>query len=99
MEVIFGANRLARCYEQSSLAVRQWGEPVARKYIARINELYSVPTFDELFNIRSLRVHPQKGNREGQFALALTGRWRLIVARGPKDDEVTVEEVNNHYDD
>ena len=44
MEVEFASNGLAQCYEQSSRAVRQWGEAVARKYIARINELYAAHT-------------------------------------------------------
>ncbi|MEX2599547.1 MAG: type II toxin-antitoxin system RelE/ParE family toxin [Dehalococcoidia bacterium] len=99
MEVEFSSNRLAQCYRQSDRAVRQWGEAVARKYITRIEILYAQPTFDSLRTLRSLRLHPLKGRRQGQYAIDLTGQWRLIVTPGAKEEQVRVEEVTNHYDD
>ena len=99
MEVEFASNRLAQCYEQSSHAVRLWGLAVARKYITRVGELHAAPTFDSLWSIRALRLHPLKGRRLGQYAMDLTGQWRLIVTQGSAADQVRVEEVTNHYDD
>ena len=72
---------------------------MAEKYITRVGQLYAAPIFDVLTSIRSLRLHPLRGTREGQYAINLTGQWRLIITRGPAPYEVTVEEVSNHYDD
>ena len=65
----------------------------------RVNELHAAPTFDSLRTIRSLRLHALKGRRQGQYAIDLTGQWRLIVTRGAAADRIRVEEVTNHYDD
>ncbi len=99
MEVSFANNRLLRCYEQSGQAVRRWGEAVGRKYIRRVEQIYAAPTFDTLRTIRSLRLHLLKGTRQGQYAIDLTGQWRLIITQGPAVDQVTVKEVTNHYGD
>lgn len=99
MEVTFASNRLAQCFEESRRADRQWGVAVARKYITRVNELYAASDFDALGKIRSLRLHRLMGERQGQHAIDLTGQWRLIITQGEAADQVTVEEVTNHYDD
>ena len=99
MEVIFKTKQLKLCHEVSDKAVQKWGPVVARKYVIRINELYAVKDFHDAYEIRSLRLHPLKGGREGQLSISLTGRWRLIVAKGASEEQVIVEEVSNHYDD
>lgn len=58
-----------------------------------------MPTFHSLFSVRSFRLHPLKGDRRGQFALTLVGRYRLILERGDSDDAVVLLEVSSHYDD
>ncbi len=54
--------------------------------------------FSETFRQLSWRTHPLKGDREGQYAIKLTGTWRLIVTRGATDTTIIVKEVNNHYE-
>ena len=46
-----------------------------------------------------MRLHALKGSGRGGLSITLTGRWRLIVTRGERDDSVIIEEVSNHYDD
>lgn len=99
MEVSFRTNRLQRNYEESARAIRQWGPDVGRKYITRINALYAVRNFQEVYNIRAMRLHPLKGSKRGELSIYLTGRWRLIVTKGHTEESVTIEEVSNHYDD
>lgn len=99
MEVAFKTNRLRRCYEESATAIRRWGRSVARKYITRINELYALEDFRQAYSVRSMRLHPLKGAKRGELSIYLTGRWRLIVAKGPTEEHVTILEVSNHYDD
>lgn len=44
-------------------------------------------------------VHNLKGNRAGQLAAVLHGRWRLIFDVDPDTNVATILEVSNHYDD
>ncbi len=99
MKVIFKNRALRDRYEDVSKASRAWGAQVARKYIQRVEQIEAMPTFHSLFSIRSLRLHPLKGDRQGQYALTLVGRYRLIIEQDEESDAVLVSEVSNHYDD
>ena len=99
MEVAFRTNQLRRNYEESARAIQQWGADVGRKYITRISELYAVKDFQLAYNIRSMHLHPLKGSKKGELSIYLTGKWRLIVAKGGNEEQVIVKEVSNHYDD
>lgn len=99
MQVTFRTNRLLRNYEQSARAVRDWGPDVGRKYVTRVNQLYAVKDFQEAYKIKSMRIHPLKGSKRGDLSIFLTGRWRLIVAKGDTEAQVQIREVSNHYDD
>ena len=99
MEVIFRANELRRCYEDSSRAIRRWGPDVGRRYVTRIETIARVRDFRTLYRIQGLRLHPLRGMRRGELSIYLTGRWRLIVTRGDTEDSVIIEEVSDHYDD
>lgn len=97
MEVRFGNQQLRRCFERSAEAARRWGPDVGRRYIQRVSALHAADHFNDLFTIRAFRLHPLGGNREGQYALTLIGRWRLIIRL--EGETITVEEVSNHYGD
>lgn len=98
MQVEFARKQLIKRYEQSELGAREWGEVVAEKYIQRVGILFAAQTFADLQRVRSLRLHPLKGPRQGQWAIDLHDRWRLII---DKIDEQTVRvrEVTQHYGD
>lgn len=100
MRVEFRTAQLRRCYERLAVGTRQWGKAVARRYVQRIGILNACETPDDLSKIPPLKFHPLKGDRQGQFAMVLQGRWRPIVsfpADPPKT--VRVEEVSKHYGD
>ena len=99
MEVEFASNHLARCAANERLAAREWGIRVAVRYQERVNTLLDAPDFSFLRNSRALRLHRLEGQRREQYAIYLTGRWRLIITHGPGPNAVTVEEVSNHYGD
>jgi len=98
LEIIFASNALRRCYESGTEATREWGKVVGRKYIQRIGIIYRARRFDDLYSIRSLRLHKLEGGREAEYAITLHGRWRLIVV-SLEEGSVRVQEVNNHYGD
>lgn len=100
MEVTFRTRRLEREYREYTKAVKAYGEEIARKYIERINIIKTVKDIEELINLPVLRCHPLKGNRAGQYAIKLTGFYRLIFTlKGDALEIVHIEEVSKHYGD
>jgi proteic killer suppression protein len=100
VQVKFRTRQLQRGYESHAEATRRWGAAVARRYVQRINDLYAAETVEDLYRIPPLRFHQLKGNRQGQYALSLTDRMRLIVSvTGEPTPTVWVEEVSKHYGD
>ena len=100
MEVRFKTNKLQKQYENSKDAVKAYGIDVAKKYIQRVGILKSAKSFDDLSKIPQLRFHPLTGDRKGEFAISLTGFYRLIITNdGDTFDIAKIEEVSKHYDD
>ena len=82
------------------MAIKAYGVHVARKYIQRINIIKHVRAIEELAVLPGLRCHPLKGDRKGQFAVKLTGFYRLIFTlHGDALEIANIEEVSKHYDD
>ena len=100
MEVRFKTNKLQKQYENSKDAIKAYGIDVAKKYINRVDLLKSAKSFDDLSKIPQLRFHPLTGDRKGEFAISLTGFYRLIITNdGDTFDIAKIEEVSKHYDD
>ena len=100
MEVRFKTKKLQKQYENHKEALKAYGMPVAKKYIQRVNILKSAKSFEELYKIPQLKFHPLTGDRKGEFAISLTGYWRLIITNdGDTFDIAKIEEVSDHYGD
>ena len=100
MKICFKTKKLQKQYENAKEAEKAYGTQVGRKYIQRVGILKSAKSFDDLKIIPSLRFHPLKGNRKGEFAINLTGFWRLIITNdGDTFDIARIEEVSDHYGD
>jgi len=100
LEIRFKTNKLQKQYENAKEAEKAYGAQIARKFILRVNILKTTKSFEELYKIPSLKFHPLKGNRRGEYAIKLTGYWRLIITNdGDTFDIAKIEEVSKHYDD
>jgi len=100
LQIKFRIKKLEKQYLKSTEAIKAYGPKVAKKYILRIGILKSAKCFDDLYDIPALDFHPLTGNRKGQFAIKLTGFYRLIITNdGEVFDIVKIEEVNAHYGD
>ena len=99
MNVSFRTRQLERAFEQSDRAVRLWGDETGRRYVTRIIQLMNARDFDDISGSAALRAHQLKGDRKGEWALDLAGRWRLITIVTANRNEVTVVEVSRHYGD
>ena len=100
MEIAFRTLKLQRQYERSADAMRAYGQQVGRRYIARINLIKHARDIEEVGRLPGLDCHPLKGDRAGQWAVALTGFHRLIFTlEGNRLEIAMIEEVSKHYDD
>jgi toxin HigB-1 len=100
LKVIFRTRKLEKQYRQSDLALKAYGQSVARKYIQRIGLIKEARNIQELERIHVLKCHPLKGNRKRQWAVSLTGFYRLIFTlEGNELEIVRIEEVSKHYGD
>jgi len=99
VRIVFRTRKLGRAYEEVDRAIRLWGSDVARKYISRVNAIYAAQDFDEIKRLQAFKAHPLKDQRAGEWALALTKRWRLIVIPSEDGETVTIKEVTKHYGD
>lgn len=97
MRLRFRSTRLRRAYERSDHATRRWGPDVARRYVTRLNTIQAVQRWEDLFNRPELGLHPLHGDRRGEFAIRLTGRWRLIVVPSEDGDEITIINVEDYH--
>ncbi len=100
MEIKFKTKKLAKQFTNHNEAIKAYGMQVAKKYLMRINTLKSAKSFEDLYKIPSLKFHPLSGDRKGEYAISLTGYWRLIITNnGDTFDIAKIEEVSNHYGD
>ena len=99
MEVTFRTRKLKREYREYARAVKSYGTEVARKYVQRIDIIKQVRNIEELIRLPGLRCHALKGDRHGQYAVKLTGFYRLIFTlKGESLEIAQIEEVSKHYD-
>lgn len=100
VQIRFRNKKLEKCFGSHKLACRTWDDPVARRYIQRIGLIQEVKDLNELCGLPGLKCHPLKGDRQGEYAISLTGFWRLIFTlRGEQLEIAMLEEVSKHYDD
>ena len=96
MDIRYSTNRLEAARLALFEAVRLWGVPIGRKYIQRLAVIRSIDKFDDLYGHRALRLHTLRGDRSGQYAITLTGNFRLIVEVA-SDDTVRILGVEDYH--
>ena len=98
VRVVFASRQLEQSYLDVSRATREWGQSLGLQYIQRVKVSIAADNLHELGRSRALRLHPLKGNRRGEWAMMLQGRWRLII-EPIGEHAVRVKEVSAHYGD
>lgn len=106
----FRTGQLLKAYEQKKARTKLWGPDVAERYVERVNIVYAARAKSDLFTLPQLRFHPLTGDRSGQYAATLIGRWRLILTFNTAEtvadveveeapEEAIIEEVSKPYGD
>ena len=85
MDIEFATTRLAAASRSLSEASRLFGIPIGRKYIQRLAVNRAAAEFEQLYELRALKLHLLRGDRAGQHAMNLTGNHRLIILRVEED--------------
>lgn len=101
MKVAFRNRQLERAFSDEK-QVRRWGPQVGPRCIDRVRRILDAGGVDDLYELPALRFHPLHQDREGEYAIVLTGRWRLIVTLYEVEDGepgMMVEEVSDRYGD
>lgn len=77
MEIRYKDKKVRELCEKQVVAEKKLGAACSRKLRNRLSDLDSASRVSELV---AGNPHPLKGDRAGQFALDLTGGWRLVFA-------------------
>ncbi len=92
MEIRFKDKKLRELCEKQAAAVKKLGDACARKLRARLADLSAASRVTDLV---AGNPHPLKGDRLGQFAVDLTGGWRLVFAPAndpvPRNDDAAID--------
>lgn len=75
MELAFANRSLETTCEDPRSAERQLGRASAKKLRSRLADLMAATRLDD---VKTGYPHPLKGDRDGQFALRLSGGHRLV---------------------
>ena len=97
MHVAFRTRQLERCALNRTEAIKKWGRDVGSRYPNRIAELLAAPSWEALEALHSLGLHPLAGDRQGQHAIRITGKWRIILDRGGAEDEIIILNVEDYH--
>jgi proteic killer suppression protein len=96
VELEFTSNRLNSASVSFSEASRLFGIPIGRKYIQRLAVLRATDKFSQLYGHKALNLHTLKGKRAGQYAITLTGNYRLIIEK-VNEDKVRIMDVEDYH--
>ncbi len=77
MEINFKNKKIRELCEKSAVAQKKLGAACARKLRTRMDDLEAALNVTDLV---AGTPHPLLGNRAGQFAVDLTGGWRLVFS-------------------
>jgi proteic killer suppression protein len=96
VQVEFSSSSLAKAFASKSEAIKQFGEARGKKFAMAVKWIRQAKSMADLYKIPSLKFHPLHGDRDGEFAIALTGNWRLVVTF-PADEICRIREVEDYH--
>lgn len=77
MNIFFKSTALKKICESEKESVRNWGVNRARKIRQRLAELNDADTLSDIDKFPPTRCHELEGNRKGQFAVDVSGNYRM----------------------
>ena len=96
MKLRYASRRLREASLSIDAATKAFGRQAGRKYIQRIGQIRASPRFHNLYDLRSLRFHPLAGSGKGQYAMNITGNFRLVLEQ-VTEEEVRITNVEDYH--
>ncbi len=78
MEISFKSRKDQKTFNEYRTLKKEYGDPMAKTIQKRMAVLKNAPTLFHVQADRTMRLHPLKGNRNGQFAVNLKHPFRLV---------------------
>ena len=105
MKVIFADDYLLALYQDNAPGKPKYQDSVIRKFRQRVNTLRTASNTEELRQFRSLNFEALVGNWKGYHSIRVDRKYRLILTLTDdeveigevKEEEIIIEEMNNHY--
>ena len=79
MKIVWERKRERRLLDQPKEAVKTLGHNAASKLVKCVEEIGAAPNFNRLVARRPFGLHRLRHRREGQWAMSLDRRLRLII--------------------
>ncbi|MCT6888059.1 MAG: type II toxin-antitoxin system RelE/ParE family toxin [Lactobacillus sp.] len=88
MEIFAKSNKLTKILNNPDLIQKNYGK-LAEKINARLDEFSAAGTLRDIPSTPPPKCHALKGNRKGQFAVTLSGNYRLVFEGYDKNDQLS----------
>lgn len=96
MNISYGSNKLVRQLSSASEIKKAFGQ-LAKMISTRIADISAAPNLNVLEQLPQLNCHPLKGNRKGEWAITVSGNYRLIFVLDydplPMTDEGLIDKI------
>ena len=102
MEIQYRDSKIEKVCLSMKEAKKKHGD-LAEKIHLRIKQLLAVDNLEEAISVRSMRLHPLKGDRDGEYAVSLNGNYRMIFTAVEKNGKlseikiITIEEIVDYH--
>jgi len=77
MKIDYGSNKLKKKLSTAGEISKAFGT-MAKKVQQRLDEIDAVPSLAALIQIPAANCHPLSGNRSGEWAVNISGNYRLV---------------------
>lgn len=88
MEIFAKTKKLANIINNRNLIPKHYGK-LAGKINARLDEFAAARTLRDIPSTPPPRCHALKGNRDGQFAVTVSGNYRIVFEGYDKNDQLS----------
>lgn len=91
MEYFAETRKLTKILNSSRLIKKYYGKNMAKKIQARLDEFSAAKNLQQIPSDPPPRCHPLHGNREGTFAVDVSGNYRMIFEGYDEDDQLSIK--------
>lgn len=93
MDIIFSSNKLEKYAHDYELAKRKLGEPMAKKFKQRLDDLWAAPNLEVVKHLPG-RFHELSSNLKGHWACDLEHPQRLLFK--PQNEPIPINDAGQY---